>query len=61
MTEILKARTNRGLKPSIYFLRDKQGHEIDALVETGPTAIEAIEVKSGETIAAEINNLKLTN
>lgn len=53
MTELLKAQTNRSLKPSLHFLRDKQGHEIDALVETGPTELQAIEVKSGETIASD--------
>jgi len=53
MTELLKAQTNRGLKPSLHFLRDKQGHEIDALIETGPTTIQAVEVKSGETIASD--------
>lgn len=53
VTELLKAQTNRGLKPSLHFLRDKQGREIDALVETGPQEIQAIEVKSGETIASD--------
>ncbi|CAN5465665.1 hypothetical protein BH23VER1_BH23VER1_09040 [soil metagenome] len=53
MTELLKAQTNRGLKPSLHFLRDKQGHEIDALVETGPTELQAIEVKSGEPVASD--------
>jgi predicted AAA+ superfamily ATPase len=53
MTELLKAQTNRGLKPSLHFLRDKQGREVDVLVETGPKEIQAIEVKSGETIASD--------
>jgi predicted AAA+ superfamily ATPase len=53
MTELLKSQTNRGLKPSLHFLRDKQGHEIDALIESSPTEVHAIEVKSGETIAAD--------
>ncbi|MBX3739967.1 MAG: ATP-binding protein [Akkermansiaceae bacterium] len=53
MNELLKAQTNRGLKPSLHFLRDKQGREVDALVETSPTEIQAIEVKSGETIASD--------
>ncbi len=56
MTELLKAQANRGLKPSLHFLRDRQGREVDALVETGPTAIQAIEVKSGETIASDFFN-----
>lgn len=53
MTELLKAQTNRGHKPSLYFLRDKEGHEIDALIETGPNTFQAVEVKSGETIASD--------
>ena len=53
MTELLKAQTNRGIKPSLHFLRDKEGHEIDALIETGPNSFQAVEIKSGETIASD--------
>ncbi|MDB6078300.1 MAG: hypothetical protein JWO82_2047 [Akkermansiaceae bacterium] len=53
VTELVKAQTNRGRKPSIYFLRDREGHEIDALIETAPGTFQAVEVKSGETIAAD--------
>ena len=53
MTELLKAQTNRGRKPSLYFLRDKESHEIDAFIETAPGTFQAIEIKSGETIAAD--------
>ena len=53
MTELLKAQTNRGRKPTLYFLRDKEGHEIDALIETAPDTFQAVEIKSGETIAAD--------
>jgi hypothetical protein len=53
MTELLKAQTNAGQKPSLYFLRDKEGHEIDALVETAPNTFQAVEIKSGETIASD--------
>ncbi len=53
MTELLKAQTNSGQKPSIYFLRDKEGHEIDAFIETAPGIFQAVEVKSGETVAAD--------
>jgi predicted AAA+ superfamily ATPase len=53
MTELLKAQTNAGQKPSLYFLRDKEGHEIDAIVETAPATYHAIEVKSGETVASD--------
>lgn len=53
MTELLKTQTNAGQKPTLYFLRDKEGHEIDALIETGPNAFQAVEVKSGETVASD--------
>lgn len=53
MTELLKAQTNRGLKPRLHFLRDKEGHEIDAFVETAPKCFHAVEVKSGETVATD--------
>ena len=53
MTELLKAQTNRGLKPSLHFLRDKEGHEIDALIQTAPDVFHAVEIKTGETIASD--------
>ncbi|TVR46667.1 MAG: ATP-binding protein [Planctomycetota bacterium] len=56
MTELLKAQSNRGIKPSLYFLRDKQGHEVDALIQTAPDTFQAIAIKSGETIASDFFN-----
>ncbi len=53
MTELLKAQTNSGQKPSLYFLRDKEGHELDAIIETAPDIFQAVEVKSGETVASD--------
>jgi predicted AAA+ superfamily ATPase len=53
MTELLKAQTNSGQKPSLYFLRDKQGHELDAIIEIAPETFQAVEVKSGETVASD--------
>jgi predicted AAA+ superfamily ATPase len=53
MTELLKTQTNHGRKPTLHFLRDKEGHEIDALIETAPDTFQAVEIKSGETIAAD--------
>jgi predicted AAA+ superfamily ATPase len=53
MTELLKAQTNHGMKPNLHFLRDKEGHEVDALIETAPDVLHALEIKSGETIAAD--------
>jgi predicted AAA+ superfamily ATPase len=53
MTELLKTQTNRGIKPRLHFLRDKEGHEIDAFVETAPKRFHAVEIKSGETVATD--------
>lgn len=53
MTELLKAQTNAGRKPSLCFLRDHEGHEIDGFIETAPNTFQAVEVKSGETIASD--------
>ena len=53
MTELLKAQTNAGQRPSLYFVRDKEGHELDAIIETAPDLYQAVEVKSGETVAAD--------
>jgi predicted AAA+ superfamily ATPase len=53
VTELLKARVHRGLRPNLHFLRDKNGHEVDAVVETAPRNGIAVEFKSGSTIAAD--------
>jgi predicted AAA+ superfamily ATPase len=53
MMELLKAHANAGIPPRLFFLRDKSGHEIDALVPTAPDTFAAIEVKAGETVAAD--------
>ena len=53
ITEMIKARTNRGLRPEVHFLRDQQGHEIDAVVETSPDTLQAVEIKSGATVAGD--------
>jgi len=36
MTVLLKSRTKHGTKPTLPFLRDKKGHEVDAFIETAP-------------------------
>jgi predicted AAA+ superfamily ATPase len=53
ITELLKSQTNHGTKPTLHFLRDKEGHEIDAFIETAPNTLHAVEIKSGETIASD--------
>lgn len=53
MTELRKAQLYAGRSPSLYFLRDKAGHEVDAFIETAPNRFCAVEIKSGETIASD--------
>jgi predicted AAA+ superfamily ATPase len=47
--ELTKAALNQGKRPHVYFWRDKQGHEVDFLVEVGEKIL-PIEVKSGQTL-----------
>ena len=56
MMELIKAQCDQGQKPRVYYLRDKQGHEIDALIETAPGTLHGIEMKSGATIASDFFN-----
>jgi hypothetical protein len=37
----------------LYFLRDVQGHEIDAIIETAPRQLIAVEIKAGQAIATD--------
>jgi len=53
MMELIKAQCNAGQKPLVHFLRDKQGHEIDAVIEPRPGELLGIEMKSGATIAGD--------
>lgn len=53
MTELLKARLHRGLRANLHFLRDKEGHEIDAFIQSEPDTVHAIEIKSGSTVASD--------
>ncbi len=52
MTELAKKTAHAGRVPSVGFLRDKEGHEIDAIVESG-NILHAIEAKSGQTIPSD--------
>ncbi|MFZ9938355.1 MAG: ATP-binding protein [Luteolibacter sp.] len=52
MTELAKAAAHAGHVPAIGFLRDKEGHEIDAIVENG-NVLHAIEAKSGQTVPTD--------
>ena len=50
--ELLKAYSNRGIEPRVYFWRDSTGHEVDLIIDRGRDLV-PIEVKSGETIAGD--------
>ena len=52
LCELVKARTNRGLRPNIYFWRDHVGHEVDCIVDQGRRLI-PIEIKSGQTVSPD--------
>jgi len=49
VTELIKARWNRGLTSNISFWRDRGGHEVDVIVDNAGT-LEPIEIKSGATL-----------
>jgi len=52
VSEMIKARLNRGKTNNLYFWRDKTGHEVDVLSVQGER-LNAVEVKSGMTITYE--------
>lgn len=57
ISELIKHQSNRGVRPNVYFWRDKTGHEIDALIDQGKKLV-PIEIKSGKTISNDFfNNL----
>lgn len=49
ISELFKGRFNQGQPADIYFWRDREGHEIDVLMERGNFLI-PIEIKSGQTV-----------
>jgi len=50
VSELLKSFAHRGEIPPLYFWRDRTGHEVDVLIDTGKQLI-PIEIKSGKTIS----------
>ncbi|MDP1608687.1 MAG: ATP-binding protein [Chlamydiales bacterium] len=46
--ELMKARSNQGLDPNLYFYRDRQGKEVDVIYQKGRELI-PIEIKSSST------------
>jgi predicted AAA+ superfamily ATPase len=55
ISELLKARFNRGLSSNLFFWRDNTGNEVDLLIEQGQTLI-PVEIKSGQTIASDFTS-----
>ena len=52
VTEALKVGCNAGEPPDLYHWRDQRGNEIDLIVDT-PNGPQAVEIKSGETVAGD--------
>ncbi|MBK7936227.1 MAG: DUF4143 domain-containing protein [Lewinellaceae bacterium] len=46
---ILPTYKPKGIRPDVYFWRDKTGHEVDCLLEENGV-LKLIEIKSGKTI-----------
>lgn len=53
VSELHKAFAHRGEVPPLYFWRDRTGHEVDIVIDTGKKLI-PVEVKSGETIDSSL-------
>jgi predicted AAA+ superfamily ATPase len=52
VSELLKARFNRGLSSNLYFWRDHTGNEVDVIVEQ-PDQLIPVEIKSGQTLSSD--------
>lgn len=53
VSELYKAFAHRGEMPPLYFWRDRTGHEVDIVVDTGKKLV-PVEIKSGETIVSSL-------
>lgn len=51
LSELMKHQVHKDRRPGLYFWRDSQGHEIDAVIEQGQL-LTAVEIKAGKTINA---------
>lgn len=49
VSELYKAFAHRGEVPPLYFWRDRTGHEVDVIIDTGKKLI-PIEIRAGETV-----------
>lgn len=53
LAELYKAFAHWGETPPLYFWRDKTGHEVDVVIDTGSRLI-PIEIKSSETVGRSL-------
>jgi hypothetical protein len=53
LAELYKAFAHQGETPPLYFWRDKTGHEVDVVIDTGSRLI-PIEIKSSETVGRSL-------
>jgi uncharacterized protein len=59
VSEFLKSRFNQGLPSNLFYWRDSKGLEVDLILEAGDR-LNAIEIKSGQTIAPDFfSSLKI--
>lgn len=52
VSELVKARLNRGERSNLHFWRDSNGNEVDVIAEHGAGLI-PLEIKSGKTVTAD--------
>ena len=48
--EMIKAQTNRGSRPELYYFRDEQGLEVDFLLPQRSGAVALVECKAARTV-----------
>jgi len=53
VSEFVKQRRNLLLASELYFWRDAHGHEVDLVVEHASEQVFAVEIKAGQTVAAD--------
>jgi hypothetical protein len=53
LSDFLKKRYHHALPPNVYFWRDKNGREVDAILEEGLRTV-PVEIKSGTTLNSEM-------
>ena len=52
IAELMKFCYNSGMRPRLYFWRDRSGNEVDCIIESG-NMLNPVEIKSGTTISGD--------